>query len=121
MDLLKTYLNIINNKIKIKNTELSDGFDSDSNSYCYNPIIISNILFENVYQKDLDPIPNKIYHYICSKLNITKSSVFHISYKKMYELFSDSDEVYRVPRTNTEIIATSYTLNSEYGLAKSGV
>ena len=41
--------------------------------------------------------------------------------KKMYELFSDSDEVYRVPRTNTEIIATSYALNSEYGLAKSGV
>jgi hypothetical protein len=39
----------------------------------------------------------------------------------MYELFSDSDEVYRVPRTNTEIIATSYALNSEYGLAKSGI
>jgi hypothetical protein len=27
--------------------------------------------------------------------------------KKMYELFSDSDEVYRIPGTNVEIIATS--------------
>ena len=27
--------------------------------------------------------------------------------KKMYELFSDSDEVYRIPGTNIEIIATS--------------
>jgi hypothetical protein len=39
----------------------------------------------------------------------------------MYELFSDSDKIYRIPGTNTEIIATSYELNLENGLAKSGM
>lgn len=41
--------------------------------------------------------------------------------KKMYELFSDSDKIYKIPGTNTEIIATSYELDLEHGLAKSGM
>lgn len=91
--ILKTYLDILNKQIIIVNSELNDGFDSSSDSVNYNPIILSNLLFENVYQIDLDPVPVELLHYILKHLNVKESSKFEISYKKIYDILENNNYV----------------------------
>jgi hypothetical protein len=94
---LNSYFQLLNKQINIVNSELNDGFDSCPESVNYNPIILSNLLFENVYQPDLDPVPVEFFHYILKHLKIKEPSKFEISYKKIYDIlenngFKDSDK-----------------------------